>query len=292
MQAMLDDINSGDFHFDWLLAAAAFVYWIRFLFMLQLTSLFGPLIRTITAMLRDLFQFLVLFTIELIAFSCVGVLCFGMLKEYEDIGSTMIMFFQSAMGEWDFEIYTILGPEKKYFGIMFHITVITVNMILMLNLIIAIMSDTYTHLSYVKLGLYSQGIIEAIPVYKNDKHYGGLIVATPPINVITFLWTPCLACKKDKESLQKLNMRICRVIYFPVALVITIWFFLCNMILTPLALVKSLLHKCLLYKRTGMATYLKRAVVFLITGAPMFLVTLLVDTVHFFRHLYFIHDTV
>lgn len=94
-------------------------------------------------MLSDLAIFFVLFLIELLAFSCVGVLCFGMLDNYLNIGTTIIMFFQTAMGEWDFSFYDELGEGKKYFGIIFHIIVITTNMILMLNLIIAIMSDTY-----------------------------------------------------------------------------------------------------------------------------------------------------
>ena len=34
MQRMLNDNQSGDFHFDWLLAATAFLFWIRSIFML------------------------------------------------------------------------------------------------------------------------------------------------------------------------------------------------------------------------------------------------------------------
>jgi hypothetical protein len=44
MEALLGDIESGDFYFDFLLAAFAFLFWIRLLLMLKLTSTFGPLI--------------------------------------------------------------------------------------------------------------------------------------------------------------------------------------------------------------------------------------------------------
>ena len=63
MQALLNDINTGEFHFDWLLAATAFLFWIRLIFMLQLTHTFGPLIRTTVAMMSDLVIFFLLFTI-------------------------------------------------------------------------------------------------------------------------------------------------------------------------------------------------------------------------------------
>ena len=55
--------------------------------------------------------------------------------------------------------------EKKYFGIIFHTIVICINMLLLLNLVIAIMADTWTTLSEVKLGLYLKGIVESIPAY-------------------------------------------------------------------------------------------------------------------------------
>lgn len=63
MQRLLNDINTGDFHFDWLLAGTAFLFWIRLIFMLQLTNTFGPLIRTTVAMLQDLITFFLLFII-------------------------------------------------------------------------------------------------------------------------------------------------------------------------------------------------------------------------------------
>lgn len=93
MQRLLNDVNSGEFHFDWLLAGTAFLFWIRLIFMLQLTNTFGPLIRTTAAMLKDLIKFFLLFIIQLVAFSCVGVLSFGKLKEYETLWDALIMFF-------------------------------------------------------------------------------------------------------------------------------------------------------------------------------------------------------
>jgi hypothetical protein len=288
MHRMLNDIQSGDFHFDWLLAATAFLFWIRLLFMLQLTSTFGPLIRTIAAMLSDLSTFLVLLLIELAAFSCVGVLCFGMLTEYNNIVTTLIMFFQSSMGEWTYEIYDPLGDQMKYFGIMFHIVVVIANMILMLNLIIAIMSDTYAQLSDVKLGLYSQGIIEAIPVYKNDKRFGGLIVATPPLNLFTVLVSPLYFCwyKNKPDKLERFNMQFSRFIYFPVAVCITIGFSVCNLALLPVAFGKASIHKWILYRRTKQYAYFKEFAFFLTFGPYIMIINWLVEIWTFFRNLY------
>mmetsp|Transcript_25050 Transcript_25050/g.33592 ORF Transcript_25050/g.33592 Transcript_25050/m.33592 type:complete len:138 (-) Transcript_25050:809-1222(-) len=60
MQQFINDVRSGDFHFDWLLSAVAFLFWIRLISMLQLTPNFGPLILATKAMMIDLINFFVL----------------------------------------------------------------------------------------------------------------------------------------------------------------------------------------------------------------------------------------
>ena len=126
--------------------------------MLILTDIFGPLITITVKMMKDLTIFFVLFMIELVAFACVGILSFGNIKEYNDLWTTLVMFFESSLGNWDFGIYDSdpkMTLAKKWYGILFHITVLLVNMLLLLNLVIAIMSDTYAEYSSMKLGLFS-----------------------------------------------------------------------------------------------------------------------------------------
>ena len=66
------------------------------------------------------------------------------------------MFFQSALGEWDYGIYDDVGSEgKRWFGVLFHTALVIVNMMLMVNLVIAIMTDTYRIYQDEKLGLFS-----------------------------------------------------------------------------------------------------------------------------------------
>lgn len=143
MQRMLNDINTGDFHFDWLLAATAFLFWIRLIFMLQLTQTFGPLIRTTVAMMSDLITFFLLFSIQLIAFSCVGILAFGNLPGFETVFDGLVLLFGSALGEYNFDLFNELGEDKKYIGIGFLVIFLACNLLLLLNLVIAIMADTY-----------------------------------------------------------------------------------------------------------------------------------------------------
>ena len=287
MKRLLDDVNTGKFHFDWLLSITAFLFWIRLIFMMQLTKMFGPLIRTTVAMMKDLVIFFLLFTIQLIAFSCVGILSFGNLEDYETLQDAFIMFFTTSMGEWDFSIYDELGPTKRYYGIGFHIVVIAANTMLLLNLVIAIMTSTYAVLSDVKLGLYSQGVIEAVPSYKNNKRFGGLIVMIPPFNLLAYLLLPIYHCKRnDREYLTRFNSKVCKTVYFPIGFFFGLVFFASSLVMTPIAWVKVIIHKCMIAKRTKKRNYYGHGALYGLLGLPLLVCTAFVDFYWFFKHLY------
>ena len=93
IDALLVNIATGSFHFDFLLAGFAFFYWIRIILMLKLSSTFGPLIQIFIKMSQDMGTFFGLFFLQIVAFSAVGVLSFGELPEYNDLTSAVIMIF-------------------------------------------------------------------------------------------------------------------------------------------------------------------------------------------------------
>lgn len=137
------------------------------------------------------------------------------------------------------------------------------------------------------LGLFSQGIIDAIPTYKNDKRYGALIVAFPPFNILTFLCLPFLLCTKDLGKLHKFNKVVCRIAYFPVLILTAFYFTVCNFFLIPLAYFKSVFHKYRLWKKHGwLPLYRNKFWCFLFFGIPLLLVTLVTDLYWFVKHSY------
>ena len=284
MQRLINDIRTDTFHFDWLLSSVAFLFWIRLIFLLQLTTTFGPLIRATLAMMKDLITFFLLFAIQLIAFTCVGILTFGSVPEYYTIQDALIMLIQTAFGEFDIEIYNDLGEGKKYFGQIFHLIVIIVNILLMLNLVIAIMSDTYSQLSEVKLGLYLQGIVESIPSYKNDKRYGGLICMTPPFNIFAYFLLPVYHWTKDKDKLARFNDRVCRITYFPFAVFFTTVFLFGSLIMAPVAWIKAAWFH--VGQACGDRKKSCRALFYVFLGLFWFILIAIVDSCWFLRHQY------
>ena len=74
-----------------------------------------------------------------------------------------VIHFEAAQGNWVLWIYDgmSLGAET---GQIFHIVSVTFNMILMLNLVIAILMETYARLAPQRLGLYYDGLIASLPI--------------------------------------------------------------------------------------------------------------------------------
>ena len=84
MYTVIKNIDSGKFHFDFLLAAIAGCFWFRLLLVLKLTKTFGPMIKIVIVMLKELAIFVILWVIQLFIFTCIGILVFGELPEYLD----------------------------------------------------------------------------------------------------------------------------------------------------------------------------------------------------------------
>ena len=183
-----------------------------------------------------------------------------------------MMFFECALGSFNFGIYDQLGigSMKYYYGMTFHSIVLLTNMLIVLNVVIAIMADTYSDLYVLRIGLYNRAIIKAIPSYKNNKYYGAMISAPIPFNILTFFLIPIFCCIKDKTKLKRFNLLLTKLIYLPISIFTSLFFILINILLIPVAYLKTLIHKIALMYR--MPAHLKRFiafVIYLILGLPM-----------------------
>jgi len=123
------------------------------------------------------------------------------------------------------------------------VIVIIINMIVLINLAIALMSDTYLKLSKVKLGLYYDGVVDAISALKYDKKYGAMITAVPPFNILIFLMVPLFLLTKNVRKLKRINHALTIMSFVPTAFVLISIFITFNIVLIPFAYILALVHK-------------------------------------------------
>jgi len=109
----------------------------------------------------------------LFAFSAFAVLLFTKIPDYSTFFGTTVVLFESSMGSWSLALYKKSYSIEKsddlhqhhaymeyfYVGQLFHIVFLMTNLLILLNLIIAIMSDTYAFWMTEKYGVYFKGII-------------------------------------------------------------------------------------------------------------------------------------
>jgi len=236
--------------------------------------------------MKDLVIFFGLYVIQIVTFAAVGILIFGDVPDYDNIFGTSLMFFQYTLGGFDLKIYDNCTESRRMLGILYSCLVLIVNMLVLINLLIALMQDTYRMLSKMKRGLLFKQIIQAVPCYKYENQYSCLISIPMPLNVVTIFILPVMVLVKDPSARKRINRVILMITYTPIALLSIAVFFTVNVILLPMAFVKALLHKLLIVFRSKKKEHLAELINFTFIGLPVMLSGQAVELKEFVVHLY------
>ena len=159
MLSIIYDLRTDTFHMDYLLAVITALLWFRCIILLRLSEMFGPLIEMIYAMMLIFTQFMILFVLELVVFASIAALTLTDLPDFTNIFESLRTYLEASLGKFDLHIYDDYEGVQRWFGLFLHIMVLFINMILIINLLIAIMSDTYSKMSDKRLGLYWATVI-------------------------------------------------------------------------------------------------------------------------------------
>lgn len=192
----------------------------------------------------------------------------------ETLPKSLIYFIDSAFGSYNLSVFDIFEPDRialKWFGIIFVLAFVFLNLLILLNVLIAMMADTYSLMTTVRKGLYNSNIIRAIPAYKTTKYYGGLLILIPPFSILSFLLLPVYMCIQDKTKLAFLTKTVYMTLYSVVALVLSIYYIVANFIMMPFAYLKTTVHKINLLrmrKITGLA-----CLQYVFAGLPLLIVS-------------------
>ena len=166
MRSIIYDIEYDIFHTDYLLAAITALFWFRCIVLLRLSEYFGPIIEMIYAMLILFVQFMILYVLELVTFSCIAALTISENPNFANLFEALRTYLDASLGNFDLRQYDDYEGFKGSFGLILHVLVLFVNMILIINLLIAIMSDTYARMSDLRVGLYWATVIKEMPKYR------------------------------------------------------------------------------------------------------------------------------
>ena len=119
--------------------------------------------------------------------------------------------------------------------------------ILILNLIIAILSNTYNIFDPYSNALYLSKILASRDLLMYDAHYGSYLQAMSPVNLFTL---PLVPFGIFMEPSTKLNQTVMSTQYILLMTIMFMYFFIISSILLPFAYLKSLWGKIVKIKKT------------------------------------------
>ena len=122
-------------------------------------------------------------------------------------------------------------------GVIFMWIYLVVNIVTILNLVIAILSRVYSEYSRYSRGIFYDTIVQMIAKYKYDKQYGALVRSYGPLNIVSLALCPVyfLLSICSKKVLSKFNQAVLLVYYLPFAICVTVSFVIWNILLLPVA---------------------------------------------------------
>ena len=123
-----------------------------------------------------------------------------------------------------------------------------------------------------------------------DERYGAIACAQQPLNILIIPFAWLFFFIKDDETLKKFNSFLCHLMYFPIAVTLSVCFTVFNTLLMPISLLSHLLSLTLQIFDTKTSESLCQKVgnvfKFMVVGTLFLLMALILDPIKFAYNLY------
>lgn len=151
------------------------------------------------------------------------------------------------LGDFSFEV---MNPEG-YCGHLFLASYLLISMIVLLNLIIAILASTYTHLETEGIGLYLRSLINLQDYWRFHPTYNLFTLRVLPCNSVTL----CLSIWIKRKKAPSLQCLLCyeKLLYFPAFCIALIFFLSIDLVSLPFTWFNLLYH---LFKKKKVALFI------------------------------------
>ena len=205
----------------------------RMLFQLVYFKAFGPIVQIIIKMIAKCLVFLNLSLMFLFAFTMMAFILFNDIDEFSSIFYSFNTMYQSIFGGFDFTIYTKSYITREYYGRIFMCLFMLGFAVLIMNFLIAILSEVYSYNAQIANALHKKEIVKLRALYEPHKHYYCLVKAPIFINFYMILVAPFVIIWKS----EKLNKVVILFQYLIVFVFIQIGTFIHLIVILPISVV-------------------------------------------------------
>ena len=190
-----------------LLSLLMFFIWLRFASVVILTKTFGQFLRIIYYMIGETLNFFIILLALFICASGVFTACFYESNPlFVSFDISLRTVFSDAMGGFDLTKFT----NHLALGASFEAVYLMISNVVLLNLLIAIISNVYETLVEWVDSEHRNVIISYTEKYRWDENLGFLIYLPSPFAPFVLLITPLVLFSKEQA---KWNRRLCRLFF-------------------------------------------------------------------------------
>ena len=116
-----------------------------------MTKKLGPIVSAIIVMFKEVFTYLIICVFTVISFSCVGFTTFQDNDELRSLEGSLLFFIKASFGAFDLtsfeDAYLPDRPNMYRLGVYYVLAFVFINLIILVNVVIAMMADTYGYMS-------------------------------------------------------------------------------------------------------------------------------------------------
>ena len=166
--------------------------------------------EVVRLLLGELLTFLFFYISVLFLYAIIGVIVFRDMQEFDSIQSALFTLFRASLGDYDL---TILNQAvKHYLGAIYFNSFVIVNIILLVNLIVAQLANGYKRVNKDRNVHWLLQTLSVREVSEADDKYSAVISAPFPISVLNLIIGSIVLAAKSAT----LNRRVLHLYFLPV----------------------------------------------------------------------------
>ena len=195
----------------------------------------GPLIRMVYLLSITSAVYLVVFALFVACSTAIYTAIFysasDQYAQFSVTVTTIFGMFINNLNAFDFDYY-------KYFGAFATLLFVTLSGLMLINLLIAMLSNVYSSFSNEVDAAHRSVLIGIFRRYKWNRNYGYLMFLTTPLNILNFLFLPFhIFCKKSFNDIAcRTYFLLC---YLPIIMLIQFFYLI---FLLPLSYLKGIVY--------------------------------------------------
>ncbi|OMJ88668.1 hypothetical protein SteCoe_9369 [Stentor coeruleus] len=224
VQKHFSDTDKDNFVAGVLLSILMVMLWLKFASIMVVSKAFGPFLRIVYFMIEETLNFFIILGALFLCAAGVFTAVFRISgSNFPTFEISLRTVFADAMGGFDITAY----QEDVALGASFEAFYLMISNVVLLNLLIAIISNVYETL-VVKVDSQHRNImISYTEKYTWDKKYGFLIFIPSPISFFLLLVSPFIIFSKNPE---RWNNTICKFLFLIYAIPLFFGFVIINII--------------------------------------------------------------